>query len=75
MFRHAARAALAVLAPQRLSDHTVNTEILFIELPLLKQFGNSSPLLISAAEFGNISGVLYHRAGIEIRSQAKKDCK
>ena len=73
MFGDAASTAPTVPTPEWLSCHTGDAEILFVELPLLKQFLNNLSLLIPAADFWNITRVLDHGKNVEISSQAEED--
>lgn len=61
MFGNASSTTPAMLATQRFPDHTSNTEVLLVKLPLLEKFGNDGSLLIPASQFGNVPRILNNR--------------
>lgn len=75
MLRNTALATPAMLASQRLSVHTGNAKIIFIELPCFKELSDNSSLLIPASKFRYVPRVLNHGEKIEIGREGKEDGK
>ena len=56
-----------MFATQWLPNHTGNTEILLVELPLLEKFGNDRSLLVSTSKLGDIPRIFNDRNNKEER--------
>ena len=69
MLGHTPLAPLAVLAPQRRSDHTRHAEVALVKLPLPDQLVNGRLLLRDAPHLGHKARVEHHRARVEVRRQ------
>lgn len=66
MFGNTPRASSTVLASHRLANHAVNTEMFFVELPVVDKLAHRLPLLVSAAELRDIARIFGHGEYIEI---------
>ena len=75
MLGNTSPATPAMLATQRLSDHAEDTEILFVEFPRFKKFGNDRPLLVPTAKFGDITRVFDHRDDVEVSCRYEEERK
>lgn len=73
MLCNTAAAAAAVLAAKGLSRHARNAEILFVKLPQFKELLDHFPLLVSAADLGDVSRVSDHGHNIEKGGQGVED--
>lgn len=75
MFRHTASTTPAVLASQGPPDHTIDTKVLLIKLPELKELRDDGSLLVPAAKLGDETGVFSHRVDIEKARQSEENSK
>lgn len=75
MLGNASLAATTMLASKRCLNHTRNTKVGLIVLPLRKEFINNSLLLSNAVHLGNETRVISHASDVEIRCKTEEDRK
>lgn len=75
MFGDTPRTPSAMFAPHRLSDHTVNTKMIFIELPVVNELSHGLSLLIPTTQHGYVARVFDHGEYIKVSCREVKDNK
>jgi hypothetical protein len=60
VFRNTSRTTPAMPASQWFANHAMNTEVLFIKLPLIKELTDDFPLLVPATELRHVAWVFNH---------------
>lgn len=73
MLRNATAATATMLAAERLSRHARDAKVFFVKLPELEELLDHFSLLVPAADFGHITGILDHGVDIEIGCKTIKD--
>lgn len=67
---HATTAPVAMLAPQRSSDHAFHAEVGLVKLSQLQQFFYSRLLLAPAAGLWYVPGISHHCPEVEVSAKA-----
>ena len=62
-------ASFAMLAPERHTDHTRNTEVGLVELPQAEKLVNNGLLRAKTTKFWNITRLVEHRAEVEVSAK------
>lgn len=75
MFGDTPRTSSTVLASHRLTNHAVNTEMFFVEFPVVNKLAHGFPLLVSAAKLWDVAWIFSHGEYIKIGRGNCKYCK
>lgn len=65
----------AMFTPKRCPDHTRNTKIALVKLPILEELVDDCFLLCDAIELRHITGVVSHRSNVEKANKTEKSAE